>query len=245
MDDDVTLTLLSQRPTMFLDSESEMQDRVGALEMAVDDAVDSGVPPECAKILRDFVLPTNHNLSRRALIGDPPARVCPMKMQLQPSARDVRPKPLVSSAAKFAWLHEYMANLETARMVSRNRGVIYRSVAMVIPKAFNSYRMVTDYRAVNDTIEPAAMPMLNRQDKASLFADPTARCTVGMLKGYWQVPLTEDAQMLFTMVTPERLLTCAKFCRGSSTIPDISRRRWVISWMGTSIISDWCGWTIW
>ena len=30
VDDDATLTLLSQRPTMFQDSEVEMQDRVGA-----------------------------------------------------------------------------------------------------------------------------------------------------------------------------------------------------------------------
>ena len=39
VDDDVKLTLLSQRPMMFQDSEVEMQDRVGALETAVDDAL--------------------------------------------------------------------------------------------------------------------------------------------------------------------------------------------------------------
>ena len=55
VDDDVTLTLLSQGPMMFQDSEVEMQDRVGALETAVDDAVDHGIPPECAKMLRDSV----------------------------------------------------------------------------------------------------------------------------------------------------------------------------------------------
>ena len=38
--DDATLTLLFQRPMMFEDSEV-MQDRVGALGTAVDDAVDN------------------------------------------------------------------------------------------------------------------------------------------------------------------------------------------------------------
>ena len=38
VDEEITLTLLSIRPMMFQDSEVEMQDRVGALEMAVDDA---------------------------------------------------------------------------------------------------------------------------------------------------------------------------------------------------------------
>ena len=46
VDDDETLTLLSQRPMMFQDSEVGMQDRVGALETAVDDADDHDVPPE-------------------------------------------------------------------------------------------------------------------------------------------------------------------------------------------------------
>ena len=55
MDDDVTLTLMSQRPVMFQDSEVEMQGRVDALETAVDDAVDHGLPSECAKMLRDIV----------------------------------------------------------------------------------------------------------------------------------------------------------------------------------------------
>ena len=45
VDDDVTLTLLSQRPMMFQDSEVEMQDRVGALETPADDDVDHGLPP--------------------------------------------------------------------------------------------------------------------------------------------------------------------------------------------------------
>ena len=42
--DDVTLTLLSQTLIMFQDSEVEMQDRVGALDTAVDDAVGRGLP---------------------------------------------------------------------------------------------------------------------------------------------------------------------------------------------------------
>ena len=55
VDDDATQTLLSKRPMMFQDSEVEMQDRVGALETAVDEADDHDLPPECAKMLRDIV----------------------------------------------------------------------------------------------------------------------------------------------------------------------------------------------
>ena len=55
VEDDVILTLLSQRLTMFKDAEVEIQDRAGPLDTAVDDAVDHGLPPECARMLRDIV----------------------------------------------------------------------------------------------------------------------------------------------------------------------------------------------
>ena len=45
---DATLTLLSQRPMMFQDSELEMQDRVGALGTAFYNGNDNDLPPECA-----------------------------------------------------------------------------------------------------------------------------------------------------------------------------------------------------
>ena len=53
VDDEITLTLLSQRPMMFQDSKVEMQDRWGALYTAVDDAVDMAYRrnvPRCCTI---------------------------------------------------------------------------------------------------------------------------------------------------------------------------------------------------
>ena len=90
VDDDVTLTLLSQQPMMFQDSEVEMQDRVGALETAVDEADDHDLPPECAKMLRDIVFRAHLDVFSRVLLGNPPARVEPMTCLLytSPSPRD-------------------------------------------------------------------------------------------------------------------------------------------------------------
>ena len=58
VDDDIILTLLSQRPTMFQDPEVGMKDRVGALETTVDDALGHELPPECATMPRDIVFHT-------------------------------------------------------------------------------------------------------------------------------------------------------------------------------------------
>ena len=94
--DNDTLTPLPEQPTMFQHFEVEMQDRVGALETAVDDAVDHGLPPECAKMLRDIVFRTHLDVFRRELLGDPPESVEPMTVRLLPGATAVRPKPRVS-----------------------------------------------------------------------------------------------------------------------------------------------------
>ena len=51
VDNEVALTLPSQRPIIFQDSEGEMRDRVGVLEPSVDNAVDHSSPPESAKML--------------------------------------------------------------------------------------------------------------------------------------------------------------------------------------------------
>ena len=99
-DHDITLTLMSQRPMMFQDSEVEIQDRVGALEMAVDDVVDYGLNvPRCCAI---SFFRTNLDVFRRALSTDPPARVDPMTASLQPGATAVRAKPRASPIVHIA-----------------------------------------------------------------------------------------------------------------------------------------------
>ena len=93
VNDEVTLTLSSQRPTMFQNSEVEMRDRAGVLEAAVDNAVDHGSPPKCTKMLRDIVLRTHLDVLCRALSGDLPARKKPGAVRLHSGARVAKSPP--------------------------------------------------------------------------------------------------------------------------------------------------------
>ena len=92
VDDEVALTLPSQRPMIFQDSDVEMRDRAGVLETAVDNAVDHGSPPECAKVLCDIVFRTHFQVLCRALLGDPPKRKKPVAVRFHLGARVVREK---------------------------------------------------------------------------------------------------------------------------------------------------------
>ena len=60
VDDDVTLTLMSQRPISLQDPGVGARDHVDVFEALIDDAVDHGFPATCAKILRDFVCRKKH-----------------------------------------------------------------------------------------------------------------------------------------------------------------------------------------
>ena len=93
VNDEVTLTLPSQRTMIFQDSEVEMRGRVGVLETAVNNAVDHGSPSECAKMLCDIVFRTHLDVLRRVLPGDPHARTKPVAVRLHAGARVVRAKP--------------------------------------------------------------------------------------------------------------------------------------------------------
>ena len=93
VDDEVALTLPSQRPIIFRVSEVEMRDRASVLETAANNAVDNGSPPECVKIRRDIVFHTHLDVLCRALSDDPHPRKKPGAVRFHSGARMVRVKP--------------------------------------------------------------------------------------------------------------------------------------------------------
>ena len=69
-----------------------MRDRAGVLETVVDNAVDHGSPPQCAKMLRDIVFRAHLDVLCRALSGGPYARKTPGAVRFHSRARAVRAK---------------------------------------------------------------------------------------------------------------------------------------------------------
>ena len=87
---------------MFQDSEAEMQDCVGALGTAIDDADDRDLPPKCAKMLSDIIFRMHLDVFRRSLLTDTPASVEPMTVRRLSGARDVRVTPRPSFIVHIA-----------------------------------------------------------------------------------------------------------------------------------------------
>ncbi|CAM9525373.1 unnamed protein product, partial [Sphacelaria rigidula] len=77
---------------MSVDPAEEKEERDRALADSVRQAEQQGLSAEGAYRLRD-ILSRRVDTFRRALCGDPPARVEPMRVQLKPQAKAVKAKP--------------------------------------------------------------------------------------------------------------------------------------------------------
>ena len=99
------------------------------------DAVAQGRSVSKAKRLRG-ILSRRSNAFRRALRGEPPARVEPMRVQLKPGASAVKARRC--DLVKTSWLASCVAALLAFGLVFRNLQAVWSSPAMAVPKRTRS-----------------------------------------------------------------------------------------------------------
>ena len=131
---------------MFMDPAEEESARTVALEESVTDAVAQGLSVSMAERLRG-ILCRRFNAFRRALRGNPPARVDPMRVQLKPGASAVKAKPRRYDPVKASWLASCVAALLAFGLVFRNLQAVWSCPAMAVPKK-DSLCLVSDYKAL-------------------------------------------------------------------------------------------------
>ena len=101
---DVAVECLVERgPDMFMDPMEERGARNRALEDSVQQAEQSALSADGAGRLRN-ILPRRVDAFRRALRGDPPARVEPMRVHRKPQAQAVKARPGRYEPVKTGWL---------------------------------------------------------------------------------------------------------------------------------------------
>ena len=125
----------------------------------------------------------------------------------------VKMKPRRYDPRKSSWLASCMGALLALGLVYRNLQAVWSSPAMAIPKK-DTFRLVSDYAAVNDQVEKSQGVMPNQEsDVLDLLS---AKCfgKIDLLQGYWQIPLAEDAQEIFTITTPFGMFTPTRVPQG-------------------------------
>ena len=96
-------------------------------------------------------------------------------------------------------------------------------------KPNRNYRMSTDYRKVNNVTKTDTFPIPRRADCINQVGKAKYVTKFGLLKGFWQVPLTERAKGISAFATPiqSHALLYEKFtCYFPAPYQQSHRRSW-------------------
>ncbi|PFX24909.1 Transposon Ty3-I Gag-Pol polyprotein [Stylophora pistillata] len=81
----------------------------------------------------------------------------------------------------------------------------WSSPCILVPKPDGSYRMCTDYQKVNRVSNSDTFPIPRMDDYIDKVGNARYVTKFDLLKGFWQVPLTERAKEISAFVTPDGL----------------------------------------
>ena len=81
----------------------------------------------------------------------------------------------------------------------------WSSPCILVPKHDSGFRFCTDFRKVNDKTKSDSFPIPRIADCIDQIGNAKFVSTFDMLKGYWQVPLTQRAREISAFVTPSGL----------------------------------------
>ena len=81
----------------------------------------------------------------------------------------------------------------------------WSSPCILVPKPDGTYRLCTDFRKVNSVTKTDSYPIPRIDDCIDKIGSAKFVSKFDLLKGYWQVPLTERAREVSAFVTPDGL----------------------------------------
>ena len=82
----------------------------------------------------------------------------------------------------------------------------YSSPCILVPKSNGTYRMCTDYRKVNSVTKTDSFPIPRIDDCIDKVGNSKYVTKFDLLKGFWQVPLTDRAKEVSAFATPNGLI---------------------------------------
>ena len=81
----------------------------------------------------------------------------------------------------------------------------WSSPCILVPKPDGTFRMCTDYRKVNSVTKTDTFPIPRIDDCIEIIGQAKYVTKFDLLKGFWQIPLTNRAKEISAFVTPEGL----------------------------------------
>lgn len=119
-------------------------------------------------------------------------------------SRPIKQHPYRLNPVKAKYLHEEIKYLLDNDFIEPSQSN-WSSPCILVPKPNGSYRMCTDYRKVNTVTKTDNFPIPRIDDCIDSLGNAKVVSKFDLLKGFWQVPLTDRAREISAFVTPDGL----------------------------------------
>lgn len=145
--------------------------------------------------------------SHPSLFGDTPTRTSLIEHDIDVGdAKPIRQRFFRVSVDK-----QNIIDKEVQYMLDNNLAVpsfsSWASPCLIVQKSDKSPRMCTDFRKVNAVTKPDSFPLPRIEDCVDQVGSARFVSKLDLLKGYWQVPLTQRAQEVSAFITPSGLFS--------------------------------------
>ena len=158
------------------------------------------------------------------LFGDVPSQTSVLSHDVDvKNARPVKQHAYRVNSVKRALMKqeaEYLLRHGFARPSSSP----WSSPCLVGIKPDGSPRFITDFRKVNGVTVPDSYPLPRMEDCVDNLGTAKFVSKLDLLKGYWQVPLTERASKISAFVTPDHFLEYTVMAFGMCNAPATFQR---------------------
>ena len=100
----------------------------------------------------------------------------------------------------------------------------WSSPIVLVPKPDGSQRFCIDYRKVNAVTKTDSFPLPRIEDCIDQVGNAAYVSKIDLMKGYWQVPLSQEAREISAFVTPQGLFQCRVMPFGMKNAPATFQR---------------------
>jgi len=180
-------------------------------------AVANGLPAEHVATVHGIL--ANFPDVWRVTIGpDPPARVDPLRVTLQPNAVPHRCPPRRYAPLQAQFVREYVAMLVANGLVEQNSSSRWASAVVPVNKAGSreQFRLTIDYRPVNRVTIPIAGSMPTSATTSDAFTGKKFFASFDFTQGFWQLPLHAESREMFSFITEDGVFTPNRVPQGAT-----------------------------
>ncbi len=135
----------------------------------------------------------------------------------------IKQHPYRINPQKWAQVKPELCYMEEIGVIEQGSSE-WSSPLVPVPKPDFTVRPCIDYRKVNNVTKTDAYPIPRLEDCIDKIGSAQFVSKFDLLKGYWQVPLTERAKEVSAFVTPECLYRCQVLPFGMKNAPATFQR---------------------